>query len=177
MGSGDRLVDEIANDFMLLCTPNDKTVDATQLGVRLQMFASLLSTDLSDNPSGRTFAEELSRDAANMSDLSAPADFRERLNDLSRMQRARLQKLEHEMMAKLINKNDDKSTLLNEESNIRQSLVAIGDQLKALNNSDNVRRLAAHLLWHLATGLEASFKCDPPEEDLPEIDSDNYDLS
>ena len=175
--SSERLVDEIANDFVLLCSRTDATVEAATLRSRLEMFSDLTNALRSLDPSTQMFAKALDDQAENMSNMSVPADFIERLSDLKRMQRLRLQKLEHEMMAKLINKNDDKSTLLTEQSQIRQSIETLGGQLNDVNKSDNVRRLVAHLLWHLASGLEASFKIDPPEEDLPEIDSDNYDLS
>jgi len=176
MVSCDRLVDEIANDFMLLCAQEGGYNDGHDLHKRLSLFSSLLSAPPS-NSSDHIFLEQLNREADRLNTTSVPSDFRNRLAELKRMQRLRLQKLEHEMMAKLINRNGDKSTLLDEELDIRQSLAAHSDDLKRISGSEEVRRLAANLLWHLASGLEGSFQTDPPDDELPEVDSDDYDLS
>jgi hypothetical protein len=91
------------------------------------------------------------------------------LEAVSRAQRNRLEKIEHEMMAKLLNKSGDKQGLLGQIQDLHVTINELKEQTNANQLSEDNRKIALLVLSHLIGSMQASLQTDPPEELLPPI--------
>lgn len=176
MDSCDRLVDEIAHDLMLFCSGDELNGDLEVVVKRLQLLSRLSYPRNPVDKDNEAYLEELANKAGIDETDSTCSTAKLKLDNVRNMQRVTLQKLEHEMMAKLLNRNGDKSTLLNAKSSISDSLMHYEEECKELSHQDKVRRLAANILSHLTSGLQASFSTEPVDDVLPDVDPDKYEL-
>jgi hypothetical protein len=92
------------------------------------------------------------------------------LGAVHRAQRNRLEKIEHEMMAKLINKSGDKNEQLAQIQELQDAIAKLKSDEHVEQESEDNRKLAALVLSHLIGSMQASLLRDPPEELLPSID-------
>ena len=176
MDSSDRILDEIANDLMVICTDAYSEIDPEAVVKRMSVYETLISPGKVTQKINEHDIDLVNNLSQRSTSVLQPQDFSERLDKLSTMQRLRLQKLEHEILAKLLNRNGDVSVMMSQKSAVEDVLVKQNEDLRALNEQDETRKVAATMLWHLASGLRNSLDDDIPDDLLPEVESHKYDL-
>lgn len=83
----------------------------------------------------------------------------------------RIAKVEHEMMAKLVNQLPSKESLNDCMRNSEDDMTALLDAQISIDESVRIRKQACGKLSQLISDMQSSLSVDPPEEDLPPLES------
>jgi hypothetical protein len=83
--------------------------------------------------------------------------------------KSRIAKIEHETMAKLVNKMKDRSDLMNSMAQNQESLDALVHEDKAVADEIELKRTTAIKLMSLITRVRHSMEKEPDSPDLPPL--------
>lgn len=165
------LVDTISKDILeAIESPLDSTVDVMTLSKKLMVLENISNAD------SRKLDSVTTSDIENMKEQVAQikSSFREAntsgiVQSVAIAEKSRIDKLEHETMAKLVNKLRSKPELEADGLTVGASIECLSQESEALDRAMEIRRLAACVLSQLVPSIQASLLVEPKEEDLPPL--------
>ena len=98
---------------------------------------------------------------------------------VDRAGRDRVEKVEHEAMAKLVNRLRDRRDLVKEESQAQSTIASLQSESLSLDGIFETKKSTAHQLLTLVEAVRNSLDVEPASPDLPplsEVDPSLFDL-
>jgi len=167
MDCSSRLLDILATDILQESKIEDEFNPGGILQ-RIEVLEKILSKENEVNSHSRTSAlsNELDERILQLRSSAATLDTAQVLELVQRAQRSRLGKIEHEMMAKLVNKSGDKGELISKIQELEREIANLTATESTEHTQFSNRQLAVTVLTHLIGSMQASLSLDLPSEEL-----------
>lgn len=173
------LVDSISKDILeAIESPADSPVDVMRLSKKLMVLENISNADLRKLDSvTNSDIENMKKQVAQLNSSYREANTSGIVQSVAIAEKSRIDKLEHETMAKLVNNLKSKPELGADGLTVGASIECLSQESEALDRAMEIRRLAACVLSQLVRSIQASLLVEPKEEDLPplsEIDPTSF---
>lgn len=114
--------------------------------------------------------KEASAETVRIRTSTGSTDFDGVMTGVHQAQRNRVDKLEHEMMSKLVSKMRDRTELDSLVSAVRDSISRLHADAESLTQTSDSRRSRTLALQQMIASVEESLLHDPAPEDLPPLE-------
>ena len=173
--ASDNVVNELAKDLLTFISDECESVSSSYIEKRLEVLDLLLSVESANDTA--PIAKLLEEETVNLQLARQETDLSLIISEVQKAEKSRLDKLEYETMAKLLNRTESRNSLREKISQYRASIDTQKSESCSLTRKLNVRKLALIVLTHLIASMQESMLHEPSVDILSKMETmDNFSL-
>ena len=166
--SFDTVIDQIASDLVNFISEEGELVNLCYIEKRLETLELLLN--FNSNSWESQSAQCMEKERAKYQAACHETDITSILDSVKKAEKARLDKLEYEAMAQLLNRTGSKAVIIESLTSLKALANQKASDAAELDRRTQIRRLALTVLTHLIPSIQQSLLHEPEESVLPPIE-------
>lgn len=141
----------------------------SEISKRISLLESLLKDIQKPQTAHNSLQHEAKSEQSHLLKLLKNVKSDEVMNAVNMAERSKVEKLEHEAMAKLVNRMRDREELVQAASSIQSVMDSLNQESIAIDSAADRKRQAALRMHELLTRIRATLEDEPQSPDLPPL--------
>jgi transcriptional regulator of aromatic amino acid metabolism len=166
-----RVLDDVARVVTSLCGAGN-SLSSVKAAPAIEALETMLEVlDDADMRHQSAIINHINSELESLDNAQMSMDVDGILDRVRDAEKDRIARVEHEMMAKLVNQLPSKESLNDCMRNSEHDMTALLDAQNSIDECVRIRKQACAMLSQLISNMQSSLCVDPPEEDLPPLES------